>query len=539
MQVANLFITTQAQAAKTSQPAGKDVVVRASETKNSGNSFDRELSRAEAKPDSQPAPVKDAVDSVKEAVDEAVQETAAEAVVKPAGDASESAEAEKISAETVSETKDTPVDLQEAADSAAMLIALAGSAMLAQPQQTEQPQLTEAVETTHPDMAAIKAEAPVESVTELKPQALEALLPQDDAAIKQAVQNQQLINMLQQQAPTEAKAVMAEAEPVAQADFSQVLAKQNVVEQATVTAAEQPAVQVTEAQAALALNEQTGIQGRVEDSVTGKKENDNKGNILEGIPLTVEDRRTVLPQGEAQMSGDMQEQPQHNGGQQQALTNALTGEKIEQGNELPEEAAFDTVKSSTGQPAAEAVQPMLTNSFAQTIDDVPAVDQATADVPVTNDFDIPQQIIEQAKLIRNVQDTEMVIKLRPDHLGELTLKVSVTANGAINASFHSDNAQVRGIIESTMVQLKQELQEQGLKVDNIDVRTGLADNSFLGNQAGQQSGYQQSQQQPSQVRNLRADLDSFAEDAEVTAAAAPENIDRAQTVSAEGVDYMV
>lgn len=123
----------------------------------------------------------------------------------------------------------------------------------------------------------------------------------------------------------------------------------------------------------------------------------------------------------------------------------------------------------------------------------------------------------------------MVIKLKPEHLGELTLKVSVSSSGAVNASFHTDNAQVRGIIESSMVQLKQELQAQGLKVDNVGVYAGLGDGSLPNSQQGQ-AGYQQ---QSSNVRSQRADLASFEEETEAAAAAA------GTTTTDDGIDYRI
>ena len=83
------------------------------------------------------------------------------------------------------------------------------------------------------------------------------------------------------------------------------------------------------------------------------------------------------------------------------------------------------------------------------------------------DFDIPGQIVEQARLIRSSENTEMVIRLKPEHLGELTLKVSVSENGAVTASFHSDNAQVRAIIENSLVQLRQELMRKVLAHDGV------------------------------------------------------------------------
>jgi flagellar hook-length control protein FliK len=153
--------------------------------------------------------------------------------------------------------------------------------------------------------------------------------------------------------------------------------------------------------------------------------------------------------------------------------------------------------------------------------------------PARTDYDVPQQIIDQAKLIKTTEDTQMVIKLKPEHLGELTLKVSVTENGAVNASFHSDNAQVRGIIESSMVQLKQELQAQGLKVDNVGVYAGLGDSSLL--DQGMQQG-NNAYAQGKSVKSHDADLDSFEDEAEAFSTAAS-SIDGVS--AADGVDYRV
>ena len=52
------------------------------------------------------------------------------------------------------------------------------------------------------------------------------------------------------------------------------------------------------------------------------------------------------------------------------------------------------------------------------------------------DYDIHTQIIDKAKLIKNNEDTQMIIKLKPEHLGDLTLKV-IVEKGVVSASFHS------------------------------------------------------------------------------------------------------
>ena len=154
------------------------------------------------------------------------------------------------------------------------------------------------------------------------------------------------------------------------------------------------------------------------------------------------------------------------------------------------------------------------------------------------DYEIPRQIVEQARLLRTLNDTQMVIRLHPEHLGELTLRVSVGSNGSVQASFHSDNAQVRNVIENSLVQLRQELNNQGLKVDRVGVYAGLADGQMPQGQG--QEAWQQSSNRQSGAQQIytRGDADDYLDEAEgLSPAAAQANIDG--SVGTDGVDYRV
>ena len=132
------------------------------------------------------------------------------------------------------------------------------------------------------------------------------------------------------------------------------------------------------------------------------------------------------------------------------------------------------------------------------------VEQVEKQLTATEKMDIPNQIIQQTKVIKGIEDTQMVIKLKPEHLGELTLKF-VLDKGAVSASFHSDNQQVRNIIESSLVQLKQELADQGIKISHMGVYAGLGD--LLSN--GQQ---EQRQSQQAKTKNRKADVTDFEDE---------------------------
>ena len=272
----------------------------------------------------------------------------------------------------------------------------------------------------------------------------------------------------------------------------------------------------------------------VQTSPVGKKETVSVNNPLSGVSITVED---VVPMTEPAM--EMQDNLQQNlyRQNQQAFpeTKVVTTAEGEMVSQLVEEAVGD--KSPLQSKSVPAGNPESAAMFQQSLNDSLTGSKMTNETNQTQnlqeDFNVPRQIVEQARLLRRGEDTQMVIKLHPDHLGELTLKVSVSANGAVNASFHSDNAQVRAIIENTLVQLKQELNNQGLKVDNVDVYAGLTDGQLP--QGEGQQAWQQNQGHSSNgsMRNL-GNVEDYGEETENIAAGVQSSAE-----AVDGVDYRV
>ena len=133
----------------------------------------------------------------------------------------------------------------------------------------------------------------------------------------------------------------------------------------------------------------------------------------------------------------------------------------------------------------------------------------------------------------------MIIRLKPEHLGELTLRVAVGSDGAVQASFHSDNAHVRSVIENSLVQLRQELNTQGIKVDRVGVYTGLADGQMPQGQG--QEAWQQHQAGHSETQvYARGDADDYLDGEIVDDGVAPASTQESVGgVTADGVDYRV
>jgi len=248
--------------------------------------------------------------------------------------------------------------------------------------------------------------------------------------------------------------------------------------------------------------------------------------------LTLTQQIVAAPQNSGSSLGDFL-----NGGSQQsgqAMAEMLqTADGTATVTQLPEEAAFDKAPTAQGDVPAQAGTLTSFSQTLQNIDGTQSSQTAQAAQQPQTDYDVPQQIVDQARLIQRGQDTEMVIHLKPEHLGDLTLRVSVGVDGAVNASFHSNNAEVRTIIENTLVQLKQDLNDQGIKVDNVGVYAGLADGG-LPQDSGQQGWQQQSSQ--GQQHSTKESAEAFEDGQELAAALAAQKEGNAAT---DGVDYRV
>ena len=247
-------------------------------------------------------------------------------------------------------------------------------------------------------------------------------------------------------------------------------------------------------------------------------------------PLTVLAQRTMRHDT---MQGDTTGQQSSAQGEQQPPANG------QQDVRMASSTAFE-IPSRTTETVPQPAQPIAaqTGTSPLPMQDVNAPAPAQETQRSQPDYEIPRQIVEQARLLRTLNDTQMVIRLHPEHLGELTLRVSVGSNGAVQASFHSDNAQVRNVIENSLVQLRQELNNQGLKIDRVGVYAGLADGQMpqgQGQEAWQQSGNRQSG--APQVYT-RGDVDDYIDEVDgLASTATQERTDG--SVGTDGVDYRV
>lgn len=133
-------------------------------------------------------------------------------------------------------------------------------------------------------------------------------------------------------------------------------------------------------------------------------------------------------------------------------------------------AATDT-EATAGQPVVIAGETQPQAAFAV----IPAdqtrgggvLSSAAEKIPV-DAKEMLSQVIEKAKVVLTPDKSEMVMDLKPESLGKISLKV-VTENGIVTARFVAENQQVRQVLESNMQLLKDSLERQGMNIQGFSV----------------------------------------------------------------------
>lgn len=118
----------------------------------------------------------------------------------------------------------------------------------------------------------------------------------------------------------------------------------------------------------------------------------------------------------------------------------------------------------------------------QTVQKVEIIEQGGVREVVTynmNTEDIMDQIVSSVKVNLSDDTNEMLIQLRPEHLGKLALSLT-SEQGVITANFMADNPVVKELIEANLAQLRVSLQEQGINVDKLEVV--VTDNQLMDDQ---------------------------------------------------------
>lgn len=112
----------------------------------------------------------------------------------------------------------------------------------------------------------------------------------------------------------------------------------------------------------------------------------------------------------------------------------------------------------------------------------------TANLDAVNPADIVRQVVDTIRMTSTQLVQSMEIQLNPENLGKVNLLVTAR-EGVITAQITAENEQVKRAIESQIGTLKETFENQGLKVDAVEVTVqshGFEANQSFNGQAGQQ-----------------------------------------------------
>lgn len=126
-----------------------------------------------------------------------------------------------------------------------------------------------------------------------------------------------------------------------------------------------------------------------------------------------------------------------------------------------------------------AVQPGKVNN-------ADVIHQAAFRTPVAAK-EIINQVIENMKVTLTPDKSEMLVELKPDSLGKISVKV-VTENGIVMAKFVAESQQVKQVLEANLQQLKDSMEKQGMSVQGFSVSVRQDSNRSAGNQTQSKNG---------------------------------------------------
>ncbi|MCM1082665.1 MAG: flagellar hook-length control protein FliK [Clostridium sp.] len=123
------------------------------------------------------------------------------------------------------------------------------------------------------------------------------------------------------------------------------------------------------------------------------------------------------------------------------------------------------------------------NQALESISDADMVNPLDSFTESVSEADIVRQIIDEIKVNMSRETTSLELQLNPEHLGKVQISVS-TRNGIMQAQIVTENEAARHAVEASMATLRETLDNQGLKVEAVEVM--VATYEFFGNGKEQQ-----------------------------------------------------
>ena len=182
-----------------------------------------------------------------------------------------------------------------------------------------------------------------------------------------------------------------------------------------------------------------------------------------------------------------------------ADVDAQTGDQMKSAQ--PEKMTAD--RSSSDQAKTQTVVQMQDTAGVPTAETVADITPETSYVSIDT-MDLLEQVAEQIRVNVSEGTSSMEMQLNPENLGKVYVNIS-SKEGVIHAQLAASNEAVRAALETQVADLRQNLNQAGVKVDAVEVT--VASHEFEKNlEQNQESEKQQGERQQEQSGGRRRNL---------------------------------
>lgn len=180
--------------------------------------------------------------------------------------------------------------------------------------------------------------------------------------------------------------------------------------------------------------------------------------VVDHIHENVNQSEEEMPDAEGALSVGTVEQAAGEGQEAQGMQEQAGGRQ-------DGEKHFDG-KAEKGQQVNPFVQNLGTQQYQPGLEQTEGVGHSS---PWSADTqEIMNQILDHMKLQLNADTTSLEMQLHPASLGTLQVQIA-SKGGMLTANFITQNEAVKAALETQMIQLKAQFEEQGIKVEAIEV----------------------------------------------------------------------
>lgn len=194
----------------------------------------------------------------------------------------------------------------------------------------------------------------------------------------------------------------------------------------------------------------------------------------------------------------------------ESLSDVLAAKVTAQGSSKHEESTGEhTGEQNHNTQSYDGVADSIIQSMKDSFADI-----VTEDTSRVSEADIVNQVIDQIKLSSGRELTSIEVMLNPERLG--SVHVTVTAkNGILSAQIAAQNEQVKTALENQVTALKENFQNQGIKVEAVEIT--VMTHQF---EAGQNFGQNESERKQSEQKiNKKLNLSDYMDDEDETVSA--------------------